>query len=78
MTWKPAVIRAFRTALQGCVATLLAFYTAVAGDGTFVNIKARGSVLAFGLFLTAVAALISLLQNLLEDNTEAGRKAPKG
>lgn len=78
MMWKPALIRAIRTLLQGALATLTAFFLAVKGDGTFLNIQAHGAVLAFGFFLTGCWTVISFLQNLLEDNTAVGRKVPKG
>ena len=74
MKWKPAAVRAMRTFLQGCLATLMAFYVAVKGDGTFVSIKAHGAVLAFGFFLSGCAAVIAFLQNLLEDHTALGTK----
>lgn len=69
MDYKPALIRGLRTFLQGCVATLTAFYLAVKNDGTFISIGAHGEVLAFGFFLSFVAGLIAIAQNLLEDNS---------
>lgn len=66
MDIKAALVRAVRTLLQGLAATFLAFQLAVKGDGTFVNIKAHGSVLAFGLFLSVCAAVVAFIQNLLE------------
>lgn len=78
MSWKPALIRAVRTLLAACLAVLLSFYLAVKEDGTFINIKAHGEVLLFGFFLALVLAVVTLLHNLLEDNTEVGRKVPKG
>lgn len=64
-----ALVRAVRTFLQGCLATLTVFYLAVKSDGTFISISAHGEVLAFGFFLSFVAGVISFLQNLLEDRS---------
>lgn len=71
MKWKAAVTRAIRTTIQAAGAAVLAFYLTVQSDGTFVNIKVHGAVLAFGLFLALVAGVLSLLQNLAEDNSDA-------
>lgn len=75
MNWKSAAVRAFRTFLQGVLATFITFFLAVKDDGTFVNIKAHGAVLAFGFFISACAAVVALLQNLLEDRS--GLNIPK-
>lgn len=77
MTWKPALIRAIRTLLAACLSVLLAFFLAIKEDGTFLNIKAHGEVLLFGFFLALLLAIITLIQNLLEDNTTWGQKVPK-
>lgn len=66
MPYRSAFTRAVRTFLQGCLATLGAFFLAVKGDGTFINIKAHGAVLAYGFFLAGVAAVIAFVQNLIE------------
>lgn len=63
---RDAAIRALRTFLQACAGLLLVFFTAVKGDGTFVNLKVHGATLAFGLLLAFGAALVSFIQNLLE------------
>lgn len=76
MNWKSAVVRGVRTLLQGVLATFLAFFLAVKGDGTFVNIKAHGSVLAFGLFISVCAAIVAFLQNVIEGWTNIN--VPKG
>lgn len=76
MSYKPALIRGLRTFLQGCLATLMAFYLVVKGDGTFVSIEAHGAVLLFGFFLAFVAGLISVIQNFLEDRSTVN--IPKG
>lgn len=75
MNYKAAAVRAFRTFLQGVLATFTAFFLAVKDDGTFLSISAHGEVLLFGLFLSFCAALISFIQNLLEDRS--GLNVPK-
>lgn len=66
MNYRSALTRAVRTFLQGCLATLGAFFLAVKDEGTFINIRAHGAVLAYGFFMAALAALIAFIQNLLE------------
>lgn len=78
MKWKPALVRALRTFLQGALATLTAFYLSVKDDGALLDIKAHGAVMAFGFFLAFCAAVISFIQNLLEDHTTIGKKVSKG
>lgn len=73
---KAAAIRAIRTLLQNCLAVLTVFFLAIKGDGTLANIKAHGAVLLYGFVLAGVGALISFLQNLIEQRTNAN--VPRG
>lgn len=80
MLWKPALLRAVRSFLQGCVTAMLAFLLYLGKQSAFnwVEIKIEGSKLLLGLTLALGYAVVSFLQNLLEDNTKVGRKVPKG
>ena len=64
---KAAAIRALRTFLQGCLGLLIVFFLAIKGDGTLVNIKAHGAVLLYGFVIVAGTAIVTFLQNLLEN-----------
>lgn len=80
MTWKPAFIRAFRTFLQGCAATLGAF-TLWLGTQSALNwgdIKIEGSKVVLGLLMSLSVGLVSLIHNLLELNSGVGKKIPRG
>lgn len=70
MVWKPALIRAMRSFLQGCVAVLTAFSVWL-GAQSFLDLgdlKVQGNKVVLGLMLAATYALISFLQNVIELN----------
>ena len=71
MRYRNAATRAVRTFIQAATAALGVFYVAVASDGVvdFVEIRAKGEPLAYGVFLAVVSAAIAFGQNLTEDNT---------
>ena len=77
MVWKPAVIRAVRSFLQGCAAVLLVFLTALGKDG-WVAVSLEGERLLLGLTLAAGYALVSFIQNFLELNTGLGDSKIRG
>lgn len=64
------VLSAFRVFVYASLANVATFFLAVKNDGTFVNIKAHGAVLLFGEFLALGAALLSLGNNFMEENTD--------
>lgn len=70
MIWQPAALRALRSFLQGCVATLVAFAAWLGAQSAldWGNIKVQGSKIALGLLLAATYALISFIHNFLELN----------
>jgi hypothetical protein len=76
MKVRNAAIRAVRSLIQGTIAAGGAFLLALADRGELVGLADDAAVFLFAEALAAGYAVLSFLQNLLEDNTEL--QIPKG
>lgn len=79
MVWKPGFIRAMRSFLQGCLAVFAAFALWLGAQSVLDlgDLKVQGSKVVLGLLLATTYAVISFIQNVIEDTWGAGR-IPKG
>lgn len=78
MTWRPALVRSLRSFLQACGASLLAFATWLGTQSAWdwVELGRQAEKLALALGLAVTYALVSFIQNFIEDNW--AKNIPKG
>lgn len=80
MVYKPALIRAFRTFLQGC-AGVLAMFALWLGKQSVLDweqVRVEGNKVVLGLLVATSVAVVSFIHNLIELNTSLGEKTPRG